>query len=169
MEILNIIGFEAQYTDKVKDLLTSVLQFLDLPEVPEVQRPIPSVTYDDSDLDRIAEVYVKRSRFWLAVMGDEVIGMVAIEEVDATTALLRRMFVAPDHHGTEVGRRLLDTALGFAEMQGFQTIKLDTHTGMKRAHAFYEKHGFRKTAEDERQRHYEIDLVQRFSREAESE
>ena len=168
MEVLNIIEFEAQYIERVKSLLTKVLQFLDLPEVLEVQQPIPNVTYDDSDLDRITEIYTRRSRFWLAVMGDKVIGMVAIEEVDATTALLRRLFVAPDHHGMEVGKRLLDTALGFAETQGFQTVKLGTHLGMKRAHAFYEKHGFRRTAEDERQRHYEIDLVQRSSEEAES-
>ena len=159
MNTLTIIEFDPQYTGKAKDLLTRVLQSLDLPEVSEVQRPVPGVTYDDSDLDRIAEVYAGRSRFWLAVMDDEVIGMAAIEEVSTTVARLRRLFVAPAYHGTGAGKLLLDEALEFAGMQGFQTVDLDTHVGMHRAHAFYEKCGFRKTAEDECQRHYRLHLA----------
>ena len=158
MKLPDIIEFDPQYTDQVKSLLSTVLQSLDLPKVPEIQRSIPDVIYDDCDLDRITELYTQRSRFWLALVGNEVVGMVAIAEADDTVALLRRMFVATTYQGTEVGARLLDIALEFAEAQGFQTIELDTHVGMKRAHAFYEKHGFRKTAENEQQRHYTLDL-----------
>lgn len=164
LEIPSIIEFHARYTDQVKHLLTTVLQFLDLSECSEVQRPGPAVTYDDSDLERIDEIYTNRSRFWLAVMGDEVIGMAAIAEVDANAALLRRMFVAQAYHGKEIGKRLLVTALSFAEDQGYQTIHLDTHSGMKRAHAFYEKHGFRQMSEDARQRHYVLSLVPKSPR-----
>ena len=158
MDIAHIIEFDVQYTDEVKNLLVTVLQSLDLLEGPPLQRPVPSVTYDDSDLDRIAEIYTKRSRFWLAVKDNQVIGMAAIKEVDAAVALLRRMFVAPAYHGTGVGKQLLYTAFKFAETQGFQIINLDTHIEMKRAHAFYEKHGFRRTAADEQQRHYTLTL-----------
>lgn len=105
------------------------------------------------------EIYTQRSRFWLAVADNAIVGMVAIEEVDATVALLRRLFVAPTYHGAGVGVLLLDTALAFAQTQGYETVTLDTHIGMKRAHAFYEKHDFRLTAEDVRQRHYTLSLV----------
>ena len=154
----NIIEFEPRYTEAVKHLLAAVLQHLDLPAVPEIEASASCPPYDDGDLDRIMETYTGRSRFWVAIDADNaeavVVGMVAIKEVDTGTALLRRMFVAPAYHGAGVGRRLLDTALRFARSQGYDTVTLDTHIGMKRAHAFYEKQDFRLTGADARQRHY---------------
>lgn len=154
----NIIGFDVRYSDQVKRLLTTVLQSLDLKEVPEAPPSGPDVTCDDSDLDRIAIIYTGRRHFWLAIMEDEVIGMAAIKEMDAAVAVLRRRFVAINYHGMDVGRCLLGTALEFAQAQGYQTVQLDTHIGMKRAHAFYEKHGFRKMGENAQQRHYTLSL-----------
>ena len=149
MDTPDIIEFEPRYTEPVKYLLAAVLQHLDLPDVPEIEASAFCPPYDDGDLDQIMEIYTRRSRFWVAIgaenAGAAVVGMVAIREVDAGTALLRRMFVAHAYHGAGLGRRLLDTALDFARSQGYDTVTLDTHIGMKRAHAFYEKHGFRLT------------------------
>ena len=158
MTAVNIIEFEPRYSDQVKQLLITVLQSLDLTEASEALMLGSDAAYDDSDLDQVAAFYTGRSRFWLAVVEDEVIGMAAIQEADTAAAVVRRMFVAPNYHGMGVGRRLLGTALEFAEAQGYQTARLDTHIGMKRAHAFYEKHGFQKTGEDTRQRRYALSL-----------
>ncbi len=97
---------------------------------------------DDDDLQKIPELYKGRSRFWVAVDGERVVGTVGIQEKYETLSKLRRMFVQKEYRGTGLGQKLLDTAIQFAKDAGYTKIALNTHQNMKRAHHFYEKNKF---------------------------
>ena len=148
MNTVEIIEFQPQYEQAVKDLIYLVLRSLKVEnKYPEINR--------DTDLDYIQEKYKERGRFWLAIKDDKLIGTVAIEEMDKDTAKLKRMFVLPDFQGTGIGQKLFDTALSFAKEKGYKTIRLNTDKMMNRAHRFYEKNGFHRTGKDEERYFYE--------------
>lgn len=121
--------------------------------IPDSDAPI-----QDDDLYRISEIYTERSRFWVCLTGAQVIGTIAILEATLSTARLKCMFVATRYHGQGIGQRLLDRAMDFARSQGYTAIVLTTHPLMQRAHRFYERNGFMRTADDGEMHAYQIHL-----------
>lgn len=146
-----IIPFEEKYLDQVKDLIGNLLVFTGALSPSDL--PI-----DDEDLGTIPTTYSGKGGFWLAILGDRVIGTVGLKEMGDNIAKLKRMFVASDLHGKGVGEALLDYALNHAKTQGFTKIILNTNEHMTRAHHFYEKHGFKQTGKTGTQLHYELGL-----------
>lgn len=128
-----------EYKDSYKDQVTNLVGFclVDQEIIKETDLPI-----DDDDLQKIPEVYAGKSRFWVAVDGDKVVGTVGILDRGGNVVKLRRMFVQKEYRGTGLGQKLLETALQFAREAGYTKIKLNTHQNMKRAHRFYEKNNF---------------------------
>lgn len=135
-----IIEFTKAYQAQVIRLITQVLK-----DQQVISDDVDAI--DDEDLFHIADIYTGRGRFWVAVENDQVIGTVAIREIDNDTAKLHRMFVLTQYHGKGVGPALLQHAIDFARQQGYTEIILNTHHLMHRAHRFYEKHGFTKTGD----------------------
>lgn len=85
-----------------------------------------------------------RNAIWAAVQGDRIVGSVAIdgEDLGADTAHLRWFIVDDALRGSGLGRRLLGTALAFADEQGFAETQLWTFSGLSAARRLYESHGF---------------------------
>lgn len=135
MEKIIVSEYKDLYKDQVINLVGACL--LDQEVIAECDLPI-----DDNDLQKIPEVYSGKSRFWIALDGNRVVGTVGILNREEKTAKLRRMFVQKEYRGTGLGQKLLDTALAFAKEVGHAKITLNTHTNMKRAHHFYEKNRF---------------------------
>lgn len=131
----HITTFHPRFEDQVKDLIGKLLVYTEV--IKESELPI-----DDEDLGRIPEIYSGRGKFWVAMIGDRVVGTVGIKDKGGTTAELKRMFVLPEYHGTGVGEALLEEATVYAKKQGFTKLILNTDEKMRRAHHFYEKHGF---------------------------
>ncbi|HEY9078493.1 GNAT family N-acetyltransferase [Magnetovibrio sp.] len=104
------------------------------------------IAYDDQpDLKDIAAFYQNGAgNFWVAVDGTQVVGTVALKDIGAQQAALRKMFVATSHRGSDKGvaKELLNTLIGHARMVGFRTIFLGTTAQFLAAHRFYEKNGF---------------------------
>lgn len=146
-----IIPFERKYTGQVKDLIGSLLVFTGT--LSPADLPI-----NDEDLDAIPDTYSGKGGFWLAILGDRVIGTVGLKEMGENIAKLKRMFVTSDLHGKGVGEALLNHALKYAKSQGFSKIILNTNEHMTRAHHFYEKHGFKQKGKTGTQLHYELSL-----------
>jgi len=134
-EKIIITEYKDSYKDQVINLVGACL--LDQEVVVESDLPI-----DDDDLQKIPEVYSGKSRFWIALDEDRVVGTVGILDRGENPAKLRRMFVQKEYRGTGLGQKLLDTALAFAKEAGHAKITLNTHVNMKRAHHFYEKNKF---------------------------
>ena len=130
-----IVPFHPKFEHQVRDLVGALLVYTGV--IPESDLPV-----DDEDLGRIPEVYSGKGKFWVAIIGDRVIGTVGIKDEGNNVAKLKRMFVRPEYHGKGVGEALLAHAEAYAKKQGFTKLLLNTHTKMHRAHHFYEKHGF---------------------------
>jgi GNAT superfamily N-acetyltransferase len=146
-----IVEFEQKYQDQVIEVVGKGL--MELKVIPKSDEPL-----QDEDLYQIPDVYRGRGRFWIAVMGDKIIGTVAIRDMGGNTAKLNRMFVLSDYHGKGVGQALFDHAIAFAKEQGYKEVILNTHLLMERAHHFYEKNGFKRVDKEKDKYHYKMDL-----------
>jgi ribosomal protein S18 acetylase RimI-like enzyme len=61
-----------------------------------------------------------------------------------TMVELQRIYVGLAHHGSGLGKMLMDTAISVAKKEGFEWIWLGVYEENKRAKRFYEKLGFEK-------------------------
>ncbi|CAH1655253.1 MarR family transcriptional regulator with acetyltransferase activity [Hyphomicrobiales bacterium] len=107
-----------------------------------------------------------RNAIWTAMQGEDIIGSIAIdgEDLGADIAHLRWFIVDDTLRNSGVGRRLLATALAFADEKGFAETHLWTFSGLAAARHLYEKHGFVCAAEwTGAQWGHEV-LEQRFAR-----
>jgi len=154
----HIVTFHPRLEGQVKDVVGKLLVYTGA--IKESGLPI-----DDEDLSNIPEFYNGRGNFWVAMVDDTVIGTIGIQDHGGETAILRRVFVLPEYHGKGVGEALLAHAEAYAKKQGFTKLTLNSDEKMKRAHHFYEKHGFMQVKEPECdnpkgicQLHYEKEL-----------
>jgi GNAT superfamily N-acetyltransferase len=81
----------------------------------------------------------------------EIVGMLNLLYTISTAlgervTLLEDMVVSPNVRGQSIGSKLIDYAIEFAKEQGCKRITLLTDNDNKRAHKFYERHGFAKSS-----------------------
>jgi GNAT superfamily N-acetyltransferase len=80
-------------------------------------------------------------RFWGLYAGEELTGVMGIQDVDDVT-LIRHAYVAPERQRGGVGSRLLQHLLGMAEAPPARPLLVGTWSSAWWAVAFYERHGF---------------------------
>jgi len=103
--------------------------------------------YED-DLMDIAGTYLGDGRnFWVVEGAGGLVGMTAIQRVDARTARLRRMRVTEAVRRRGIAQALLDRAIDFCREAGYERLVLDSTEQQTAAHALYERAGFRRTGE----------------------
>ncbi|MEY2402479.1 MAG: putative acetyltransferase [Acidimicrobiaceae bacterium] len=83
--------------------------------------------------------------FLIARLDDVAVGCGAVRFLDADTAEVKRMYVAPAARGDGVGRQLLDELEQFARGRGAQRLVLETGPLQVEALALYERAGFAPT------------------------
>ncbi len=106
---------------------------------------IPITIEQQPDLCSIPSFYqAGRGDFWVARIGERVIGTIGLKDIGNAQAALRKMFVSAEFRGREfgVGAQLLDCCLTEARKRGMTEIFLGTTDKFVAAHRFYEKHGF---------------------------
>ncbi|SHF66371.1 DNA-binding transcriptional regulator, MarR family [Kaistia soli DSM 19436] len=103
---------------------------------------------------------------WAAIQDDRMIGSIAIEAdvAEPSVAHLRWFIVDDTVRGGGVGRRLLATALGFADVHDFAETNLWTFGGLHAARHLYEQNGFVLAEERRGSRWGSEVLEQRFVR-----
>jgi ribosomal protein S18 acetylase RimI-like enzyme len=79
---------------------------------------------------------------WLAVVGDQIAGCVAMRPLDSERAEMKRLFVRPAFRGSGAGRRLVEHVMREAATVGYRRICLDTLPMMTGAIALYRSLGF---------------------------
>jgi putative acetyltransferase len=98
----------------------------------------------DRDLTDIEDHYWDRGGvFFVLLDGQTVIGTVALRRESDRVCELCRMYLAADHRGLGLGRRLFDHAMAEARNRGFREIYLKTASVLTTAIALYESAGFR--------------------------
>jgi GNAT superfamily N-acetyltransferase len=132
----------------------------------------------EQGMDQTVEAYIARGladlvtarardgdgagQLWVAEADDRLVGAIGITRADDDEAQLRWFLVDPSQRGHGLGRRLLDTALGYVRSRGFRSVFLWTIAGLAPAHHMYLQAGFTLT-ENRPGRQWGIDVVeQRF-------
>ncbi|MEP5732271.1 MAG: GNAT family N-acetyltransferase [Sulfitobacter sp.] len=103
---------------------------------------------------------------WIACQKDVRLGSIFCVKVDGETAKLRLFLLVEEARGKGLGRRLLNTCMGFARAQGYLRMTLWTHESHQAAGALYAKTGWELVAskpvvsfgQDLVEQHWEITL-----------
>lgn len=109
-----------------------------------------------------------RDGLWLAMQGDQIVGSIAIDGLQAGTegAHLRWFIVEAGVRGTGVGHLLMRAAMDFCAAQAFRRVHLSTFEGLDAARHLYEKFGFTLVAQQAGAQWGRVVQEQRFEREA---
>jgi putative acetyltransferase len=76
-----------------------------------------------------------------------VAGSVGVDRVDAGTAELHRLYLAPGLRGRGFGEALVETILAWCRAHGVSRLVLWSDTRFEHAHRLYLRKGFRRTGE----------------------
>lgn len=128
------------YTDTYKDRVTDLILYIQNEEF-----EIPITAKQQPDLNKISGFYQKNNgNFWIAKIGEKVIGTIALLDIGNNKGALRKMFVARDYRGKEfgIGQNLLNNLIIWAKHRGITEIFLGTTEKFIGAQRFYEKNGF---------------------------
>ncbi len=79
---------------------------------------------------------------WIVEIGTEVVGSIAIVNVNDNIAQLRWLLVEPYARNKGIGTKLMYEAISFCKYQGYKKIILGTFSDLKMARRLYEKNGF---------------------------
>ncbi|MFP4127359.1 MAG: GNAT family N-acetyltransferase [Alphaproteobacteria bacterium] len=84
---------------------------------------------------------------WVAEAAGALVASLGVRPAPGDGVELLKVYVARPWRGSGLAPTLLDAALAFARDRGATRLELWSDTRFTRAHAFYEKHGFRPTGE----------------------
>lgn len=79
----------------------------------------------------------------LARTNGATIGCVAVRTQSVAVCEMKRLYVKPQYRGADVGRRLVESAIRYAQQLNYSRIVLDTLPSMTEAQSLYESLGFR--------------------------
>lgn len=101
--------------------------------------------YYDPQLPRLSQYYssIQDGSYWIAVEGEEVVGGIGIAPYVKEKGIceLQKFYVHQDYQGKGIGRKLLRTALEFAERK-YNQCYLETRHELKQANKLYEQNDF---------------------------
>ncbi|MEM7624754.1 MAG: GNAT family N-acetyltransferase [Planctomycetota bacterium] len=100
-----------------------------------------------ADIDNLFEAYFDEPRhhFWVAVLGEAIIGMIGVGSDEEHTAEVRRLRVEPDHQAGPIAEKLLETALNHCKASGYLKVRLDTRLEKTEAMDHFNRIGFQHT------------------------
>jgi len=102
----------------------------------------------EEDLRDIESAYLSPgSNFWVAEVDGLLVGMAAIQRIDAETGRLRRMRVTDAWRRRGVAAGLLKTAEEFCRGRGYKRVILDTTKQQQAAQQLYERAAYVRTGD----------------------
>jgi GNAT superfamily N-acetyltransferase len=126
--------FVTEDAEQVRSLISSIMTT----EFPEQQKNYPL-----TDIEDIGKAYGNIGEaFFVGLFGEEIIGTVGVKQEDERTALVRRIFVKPEYRSRRYGVRLLEEAINFCKVVGYQEIIFKTTSNMEKAIQLCLKKGF---------------------------
>lgn len=114
--------------------------------IQQIEFNVPVTLEGQPDLLDIEANYLREGgNFWGAMLGDELVGTIALINTPHQACALRKMFVKKEFRGKEYGiaQSLLEKLIEFCKMSSIGDIYLGTVDQLKAAHRFYEKNGFK--------------------------
>lgn len=131
-EQVNIIPFSSELKDFFKSLNYEWLN------------KYFSVEKSDEDTLSKPETIIKNGgNIYFAQMDNRIVGTVAILHHQSNICELSKMAVTKSFQGKQAGRKLLDSAIDFAQQKNYQKIILFSNPELKKAIELYESFGFK--------------------------
>ncbi|MBI4387572.1 MAG: GNAT family N-acetyltransferase [Candidatus Omnitrophica bacterium] len=122
----------------IQELITRIM---------DLEFPQSKAAYPMNDLLDLQQAYGEPGEaFFVATNGKRVIGTVAIKKEDGRIALLRRVFVDPEHRRQKIGLALIKYAINFCRENGYEEIVFRTSSKMDGAIKLCQKEGFQQRA-----------------------
>ncbi|GAA4274639.1 GNAT family N-acetyltransferase [Aquimarina gracilis] len=138
MEAIKIRTIKREDNQIIAAVIRSVLIEMGVPKV--------GTAYEDKALDMMFETYGQvRSSYFVIEENGKVIGgggIAPLENGDADTCELQKMYFLPKARGKGVGHKMINVCLDFAKNQGYVKCYLETMPYMKAARKLYKKMGF---------------------------
>jgi RimJ/RimL family protein N-acetyltransferase len=89
-----------------------------------------------------------RGAFWvIRDEGGRVVGSIGVEQVEAATAEIRRLYLDAHLRGRGLGRALVDEVLAWCRERGFTRLVLWSDTRFEHSHRLYDRMGFARLGE----------------------
>lgn len=124
------------------------------------------ITADDQpDLKNIEQYYQNnKGNFWIALQDEQVLGTIALVDIDNQQLALRKMFVKSGYRGQplNIGQSLLNTAINWAKQRLITEIYLGTVPNYYAAHRFYEKNDFYRVSKSKLPANFNIMEVDKY-------
>jgi len=100
-----------------------------------------------ADIENIQEAYFDdyRHHFWVALIDEQVIGMIGVGSDENHTAEIRRLRVAGPYQTSDVPGRLVETAVSHCREHGYLKVLLDTRFEHEAAVGVFDRVGFQHT------------------------
>lgn len=108
----------------------------------EVAKCLHSQHYDD-EVKKLAEKYgLPNGRLYLAYLNSDIVGCVALRQLDDRFCEMKRFYVRPGYRGKKIGSALIEQMITDARKIGYKHMCLDTFPFMDRAIQMYYRYGF---------------------------
>jgi ribosomal protein S18 acetylase RimI-like enzyme len=103
-------------------------------------------TIEDHDREQLDNTYqyiiAPGGQIFFALVGEEVVGTVALIRMSDEEFELAKMVVSPNFKGYKIGEKLLEASIGYSKQLGKKRIVLETNTRQFPAINMYRKWGF---------------------------
>lgn len=137
-----ISPFAPQYAGEVRALFVVVNRLLSPPHMRDVFEAYIERSLAE-EIGRIEEYYRERDGgFWVALMGNKVVGMFGLERVGPDSLELRRMYVDPSVRRSGIARRMLQYAEAECRRRQIRKLELSTSELQEAALGFYRSAGY---------------------------
>lgn len=87
----------------------------------------------------------RKENIWIAEANGRAVGMIAIVNVDASTAQLRWFLIEPEMRGLGLGYKLMNTVMDFCKEKEYKHVFLWTINYLEAARILYKRFGFELT------------------------
>ena len=101
--------------------------------------------YDAELKDPAAKYGPPKGRLYLARLGEETVGCIALKPLDEQRCELKRLYIRPAYRGQGFAKQLVERILADAKEIGYSAILLDTLPFLREAIALYRQFGFYET------------------------
>ncbi len=117
--------------------------------------------FRSAPLGHHSKFYAPHGGFYLLRDAQAVVGVGALQRIDAITAEIQRMVAQPVSRGSGAARLLLGRLLGDARAMCFDVVRLESLKSLTSAHALYRSGGFVEVPphDDNRMHHYQDDTA----------
>jgi putative acetyltransferase len=134
--------FSEQHAQAVRDLFIAVNRLLAPPHMRKTFEAYITRSLTE-EIDRIVPYYGERDGgFWVALKGNQVVGMFGLERTATDAMELRRMYVDPSMQRRGLARQMLQYAEAECRRRGIRRLELSTSELQEAAVALYYGAGY---------------------------